>query len=137
MAKVDYEFIRAWAEDLEATRAPQAKGHLSKKVGQRWGYCCLGRAEMVAGAKFVTDGEVKEFLQPDPLGGTTELLTTQTASRLGSSDNPTLRIPRPLRMKAHGHDRCFAAELNDEFEFTFREIAECIRYTWPKAFAEK
>ena len=138
MAKVDYEFIRAWAEDLETTAAPQAKGALCKKVGQRWGYCCLGRAEVVAGTKTIVDNNVRKiFLDAGFHTSQAGVLTSNTASRIGL-DNPHLRITPALRNKIiDGRSKAYATELNDEFKFTFREIAECIRYTWPKAFAEK
>lgn len=66
-------------------------------------------------------------------------------SRMDCTTNPTLNIPSHLQGRrivsetnssAATIDKHSATSLNDDFGFTFAEIAECVKFTWPEAFEE-
>jgi len=138
-----HEMICEWANLLEHGSLPQTEGRLHDDAG----HCCLGvMCEVLNVKRF-------ENTQIDPFGeysyGTAygaalcrnrQILPDVIADKYPQLEvfagDILLKIPPHLR-KRHPSvaERELATELNDSINFSFKEIAECVRYTWPGAFA--
>ena len=117
---------QAWVNDLRHGGHLQCTGQLSiiEEDGQR-SYCCLGRVCELAGLSPNDETPMSKFYN-----GHAGDLPSKAERWLGSDNpDPELHIPPKLRAKTKGRDRTTATMLNDEYELTFPEIADCISYT--------
>jgi len=154
MSEVNLEHVRVWYEDLRVARyGEQGRSQLAKWAdGAGWRLCCLGVASCSAGFRPTTDEE--QFLVDDDGDGDGELGTStvdglfrggqeylppEVVEWLGvDGDNPVLKVPERLqgREGTDGGGLLGEAEtcsdLNDAYELTFEEIAECVYETWLK-----
>lgn len=153
-------FIRAWERKLRTGGMRQTTGALcliTDGKNRHHAYCCLGVACSVAHREFgdkrfklnrregfgyrLVVGESYDGLPPGTLK---EYLPDEDEDKYHSV-NPTLRIPKSLQHKTYDPDDEYssprteaeATELNDAYDFTFKEIAACIRETWPTLFRGK
>lgn len=120
------ENIAAWVAALRSGDYRQAKGYLRREIDQgKVGYCCLGVACDISGAG-QWDGAAgfsdADSDDDEPDFSNTEL-TSGVERWLGiDSDNPDLNFG----------DRGWinAATANDDYEFTFDQIADAIERTY-------
>ena len=123
------ELQRKWLDDLKTTDAPQTKYVLLRLIAayakgdlQPVGYCCLGRACVVAGipAKFNTKGGYASFRNkvmslPDELWKDLKLRSAN------GKIYPHINIEGD-----ENKDVGSLTELNDIFDWSFKQIAELI-----------
>jgi len=138
-----YELIRAWYKALKTTRKRQGVGAL-KQLNLTNGkneYCCLGILCEVAGLRGVDTNELG-LVSVYAFDGRTDTLPDSLAKVIGNN-NPLLRVPKELLNEigedpddeeVYGPFFYLAANLNDEEGFTFKQIADCVKATWPRAF---
>lgn len=121
--------IRTWHDKLLADEYVQTAGTLradSESKDGQYEHCCLGVACDLAAPHRWNDHDHD---------GNESVLSDPAMRWLGVEDrNPKLLIPEHLRRIAGGRDEAPATFLNDTYAFTFTEIAECIKETWPEAF---
>lgn len=120
--------IKSWHDDLLYGGHIQAKGKLETADG---GFCCLGRTCVLAGCRRRLSWSGRIQYDDNSVS-----LPQRAMDWLGVDDSsPVLKIPTHLQHKKppSRHEET-AYRLNDSFNFTFPEIAECIRETWPEAF---
>lgn len=147
---VNYDAIRAWDAWLRDPEHKQADGKL-RAVGREKSYCCLGglcevaKASGLKGTWFKTP-ETKHWVFGRKRGdyqATGGVLPGFVADWMGPNSefgtNPLLAVPDSLLEKVTNkayfvHGKISATSLNDTFHFTFPEIADCVRATWPEAF---
>tara|TARA_R110002020_G_scaffold68553_11_gene179390 strand:+ start:5501 stop:5989 length:489 start_codon:yes stop_codon:yes gene_type:complete len=125
MNKQQHELCVKWMMDLEETPAQQIKGELFKApdkdpdiyqysartIERLSGYCCLGRLCEVAGVS--KDLKTDRFINP-----------------VDTSGPMTQVVPKDWFMDKTGLPRGFQEvfiNMNDERNFTFKEIADHIR----------
>ena len=151
-----YSEVRRWYELLMDPENKQTKGALKKDDG----LCCLGLYAENCGFPFrivkndddsysfrysVAD-DFQEYVEGDTVSED-ELLPGPAGnlfwgSHTLSQRDPELNVPRKFYGKAslfpiEGQEASrTATSLNDSFGFTFQEIAECVKYTWPEAFED-
>ena len=120
-----------WAEALESGKYNQCDGALRQKEDNKYRYCCLGVAEVLAGSEFNSNNSITYFNDMGHEENEEEYLSPAGKEWLGVDEqNPDLRVPSML----YDDDMCeseyiAASILNDSYEFTFEEIAKCIRHT--------
>lgn len=129
---VDLKKVRKWYDALLTTSHPQAVGVLREGDGR----CCLGiyLEECTVGKWESVEVNGTDNYYWQVKGDTTSHKYDLPASEFGDSD-PVLKIPSRLLEKADATEER-ASELNDTHDFTFAEIAECVKETWPEAFEE-
>ena len=96
------EYQKSWLEDLETTDAKQCKGMLAKDGG----FCCLGRA-------YVANGEVTPLGPYPDEGMVFKLQLICSEGSIGEFKDD--------------EDHRSLADMNDEGEMTFKQIASFIR----------
>lgn len=157
---VDYELIRQWDAWLRDPEHKQTNGTLRNDDG----YCCLGGLCEVAGAEWrrgywwnATKASEAEFVENDKASwyagdfsqerlASDGVLPNDVANKVGIAKHPQLSVPEFLQEKVLGSPfyQTFedpltngvpAARLNDAYHLSFIEIADCVRATWPEAFA--
>lgn len=139
-----------WAEALESGRyARQTRGALTRLEPATAGGdiqradCCLGvwmdiawnQGACAGGQRIITcdaPGEECRYIYTYAMEGAPETkdgtLTPAAQRLLGvMGSNPTLQIPPELQKD--GVKTAAATTLNDDYRFTFAQIARCIRYT--------
>lgn len=124
--------IRAWVAALRSGKYPQGRGALIRVEWDGDKHCCLGVA-----CKVALEAEVA--LEHQVLGsyhyfagGNTGVLPAAVSQWLGvPTNNPLLQVP-PHLVKAGMGDPETAIGLNDQWKFTFEQIAETIEYTFLK-----
>ncbi len=123
-------FIREWYNDLVSGKYRQSRFQL----GDNGGYCCLGIACLTGQRLGIKEAEwgINRQLETDsyPKGWFSSLIGS--AATVGV----LLTIPQYKRGRVEEQQYANAASLNDRYQFTFKEIAECIKYTYPDAFTE-
>lgn len=122
--------ISRWVKWLEDPKNKQCQRTLFR--GQK--RCCLGGACNVFmednGGKLRKFRGDSDFLFADGTDELTEELPKTIAKWFGINTIPKLRVPPSLLLKAEGNKSKWATNLNDTYDFTFAEIAQCIRYTY-------
>jgi hypothetical protein len=156
---MDYDLIRQWDAWLRDPSNRQTSGTLRRTDDEGDSFCCLGGLCVLAGVEWRRGrwGASDKWID-DPLyswlagdftnGALTEagVLPHSLARRLGVDSNPLLAVPERLYAeKIAGNEGIHyynkpgtpipAARLNDDYRFTFVDIADCVRATWPEAFA--
>ncbi len=153
--------VRKWYRFLTAADAPgQTQNHLKDDGG----YCCLGLYAEKCGYPFKIffDEKTLTYTFSDGAKAESALLPTIAAEMFWDVKpeseayvyNPYLKVPEHLRDKTETSateeelndaedlsdyavgESCCASSLNDDYGFTFAEIAECVKETWPEAFTE-
>lgn len=128
---------RKWLDDLKTTTEPQAQLHLQVLpfvdgvIMDPGGYCCLGRACVVAGLKgvshdlrYVDFGQgISEELPPD-LADKLRLKTTAGLFKVGYKD--------PDKDIKYYH----LTGMNDDGGFSFKQIAEYIEANPDNVFSD-
>ena len=151
---------RAWVEKLLDPDAVQVASHLKTPEG----YCCLGiLTEKVCNIPLVKTFDTKET-GLDPVFGwkypgsesswQTSVLPYPAIDAfwevkpLDNPEDPILKIPDELQHRTRydipkDEEEDFtvgvsqnATNLNDVYAFTFQEIAQCVKHTWPELFEE-
>lgn len=130
--------IKAWHDALISGQYQQATQVLRHQVhsfdestGEHTGsvavsYCCLGVACQL------TNPSEEAWSEEHEQG---EMLSWSARQWLGINDSdPVLTIPAHLRHLVDGEEESLAHHLNDNAQFSFNQIAACIRETWPEAF---
>lgn len=127
--------IRKWYHALLSGNYTQVRGRLCTPDGK----CCLGvYLEEVGGGKWVKVPETTTLLRyEDATGAHHSYSLPLDGDNIFRASDPSLKIPVDLRGKAVGSETALATELNDDYNFTFQEIAACIKETWPEAFEEE
>jgi hypothetical protein len=144
-----FDLIRGWEAWLRDPNHKQAQGvlHVKDRDSGEDKYCCLGGlCEVVMQLDPDYKGETWKTVEDRPLVyeflGEASLIPYQLVRKyeLAFGSNPDLNIPEHLTQKAgwiparNYKPYRSATELNDNYNFTFDEIAECVRETWPLAF---
>lgn len=136
------QILLDWAEDLESGNRIQTKERLTRlhPDGSR-SHCCLGvlsdraaqagvlNAHLPTAGGQVAYGDYREHAD-------LPVEVQQWTGLIGGS--PSLQVPEHLQYKLgqdsqtlyRGSGRVSAMSLNDVYDFTFPEIAECIRFTF-------
>jgi hypothetical protein len=148
------EKMKAWIDDLESDKYAQAQGSLHDPDEEA--YCCLGvgclplvedsivcweSGSLGAYLKIPTgsrDAESKEqWTDYPPCTEFSKHYGIEMLSEGGlvNGGNVNLHIPEELieakyRDGIEVQSSCLATELNDDYQFTFKEIAACLRYTY-------
>jgi hypothetical protein len=145
------EVIRAWDEWLRDPSHKQGPGALRREFDYETLFCCLGglcevvKALAPEGFRNIDWEPVREQGGKWSFDGTTGTLPSSVVRYAGVEySNPSLVVPSQLIAKATapgdhiGYEATrSAAALNDNYHFTFEEIADCIRATYPEAFTEE
>lgn len=119
-----------WAEALESGKYTQCDGALRQGEGGKYSYCCLGVAEVLAGSKFNQYHYINYINDVGHEDTENEFLSPAGVEWLGvDGQNPELIIPPHLLDEHIDDDYVAASILNDDYEFDFKKIAECIRHT--------
>lgn len=113
------QLIRDWYAALKSGKYKQ--GHKTMRKDDV--FCCLGVITDIA----EIEPKYKTGAYPWDAGIVASLIDY----------NPYLRIPSFLKHRVSDFESRPAAVLNDDYRFTFDEIADCIRATWPEAFASE
>jgi len=121
--------IRRWHDALISGQYEQHYQSLANASATA--FCCLGVLCSVEGYRFHPDPE-GAYIQT---AGGREDKSLPYSLAVDGRCYPVLKIPAHLRHD--GLERESAITLNDEYEFTFAELAECIRETWPEAWEEE
>lgn len=117
------QLIRDWHDALRSGEYRQGLRQLyDTKSGA---HCCLGVLCEVAGYR----------RREQRYAGKSLLLPPKLARTLGGS-YPILVVPARLKKKSGNHGHVDAARLNDTFKFTFKQIAQCVKATWPEAWQD-
>ena len=126
--------IREWVRRLRSGKWHQAQDQLAKKDKYRHvSYCCLGVAEKQA---------IDSGVEGCALWGTGSL-SIPSSSWVGlGTVNPMLKVPSHLQKKAGSKTFITAVVLNDLRKFSFKQIADCIEFTylpddWKKTLKER
>ena len=121
------ELIKKWVARLRNPNMRQTKLQMKDKRGK--GYCCLGHACIVTGLGKFSD---RDTFNGEPCYGK---MPVSIADMFGIPSNPVLSIPNHLIKKYSlggiNHSRT-ASILNDAHEFTLKDIADCIEFTYLK-----
>lgn len=117
---------RTWLAALRSGNLQQATGTLARRPGpdsEAWGYCCLGVACEVLGIEKRIDYTTISY-GIDEAGWSDSHLPAAAMHRLGfTSVLPELVMPHPQ----DGYvTNVSLASLNDDFDFTFDQIADAI-----------
>lgn len=133
----DTENIRTWVEALRSGKFKQAKRSLTRSLGNgEVGFCCLGVACEVAGTvqrvtvDYGIDGA--RLAYQDGSGRRHLSLLPDSVSRwLGLDDRPDRDNPAVTYSDGSGYrSRFHLAELNDNLDLSFDEIADIIEREW-------
>lgn len=137
--------IIRWVKDLESDKFPQCRNSLQEwdEDGKPVGYCCLGVAAIqIDGPKPRSFDDNSMYPVPD----VSERFGWEPKDD-GEEDGGCdwiLYIPDELWDRQPDHrkrvmgDRApmaSATSLNDSYLFSFREIAQCVRYTYAELFS--
>lgn len=140
--KCNKENMKLLISELRSGEHKQGKDCLRNSNGEM---CCLGVAENIRlsqlglewGSGFYDEDGGYFILEiPDVIGeydDTAKYLSPKGSEWLGLDDDgtgydPWLKIPKHLHHKRSDPTR--ASELNDEYGFTFEEIADCFEHTF-------
>jgi len=107
------EFQERWLQDLETTKAQQARGVLTSG----WGFCCLGRAYVANGIK----SKNRRYEGCDITLGPDMVKTLNLRNRDG-----TISEQYQPKNKNGTNMSCLTA-LNDSLKWSFKKIAAFIR----------
>lgn len=123
---VNVENARLWVEALESGKFRQTTEKLSRKDKGRWKHCCLGVACELSGVKREdTSYGTREYDYSD------EELPAFVAEWL-TNDAWNINPVVAVKPADDGSERAPSslAELNDQYDWTFKEIAALIRRDW-------
>lgn len=130
MNKPNYEAIREWEAALRSGEFKQVRGALKKKSAEDT-YCCLGVA-----CNLYMRHHPEQYTWED-----TDLRAKDGAYAMGIMPTEISKwltgSPDGNPMLVAGKETFVAAFLNDDMGYTFEQIADAIRLTWPEAFEEK
>ena len=125
---MNLEEIKLWHDALLDGTHVQGRANLEDEFGRE---CCLGVYMNLCGIeKELTEGAYTFASK------TRSFITAEAKMKLGYGkyDEISFKIPLHLRGKADGCTVATPISLNDVFLFSFSEIAECIKFTFPEAF---
>lgn len=106
------DYAKAWHDALLSGKYEQGSGMLKNENEE---YCCLGVLCVVADSPFEGD---EWYLDDDHW----------------ENYSPELKVPKHLQKSNMTEDD--ASSLNDNWELSFDQIAQCIRHTYPAQFEE-
>lgn len=124
---------RAWVEALRSGNYLQGQRALVRLIGTGRFHCCLGVAEDVRGCQWkpISAHQYPDVRVPTHATRADAFLTDKTASWLGlESHSPAVAffddhdVPRELGVWRI----CRLYQLNDDYLYTFRQIADVIEY---------
>lgn len=147
----DYAEIRKWHAALLAWKGGQTTGRLMEANGKA---CCLGVYTELCGLEKELGSIPTYYTFKDGGGGWESTVLPLSASLKLFPDqefedgfsthlDPMLKIPPHFQgrkgVSDYGNESDLgstdtASSLNDCYKLTFKEIAECIAYTYPEAF---
>jgi hypothetical protein len=121
---MDRAFAMKWADDLETEGLKQAR----KVLFDGEGYCCLGRACIIAGVEFIPMGEPSKTWITKDEDNNYAVLPEYVRDKLGMADSDGSRRDGDMIVI---NDKSFTslAGANDGGT-SFKEIAAYIRENW-------
>ena len=156
---LDYDLIRRWEAALRSGRYNQGVSLLKyEDKSETVRYCCLGVLCEVGGLVARSCDHFAIYPRYEFDGSTLSppkaLVESFAGKHISDHADLTLDLPPniqelvddvleatpigddPIARQCGSNGEYTAATLNDTFNLSFSQIADCIRFTWPEAFAE-
>lgn len=138
MSEVNLANVRKWHDALLSGKYYQGSGELRSSESH---FCCLGVLcdvlEPSRWSRTDLEGEILYQHRGGDSQAPSPLLMNESGIPIDGKFGRSviLRVPESLRaLQGELAEWTPAIRLNDTWRFSFAEIAECIRFTWPEAF---